>query len=121
MLECILANLLQNAVEYAPAHSRIVVRLQEQAEGIWVQVCNPAPDLTQADLSRFGERFWRKSPGHDANLRMKEATRFGIALAKDPQTRYRAWWALVVAGEPEKRVEISAGPVGWFGSNRPPR
>ncbi len=53
---------------------------------------------------------WRASSGHDANLRMKEATRFGIALAKDPQTRYRAWWALVVAGEPEKRVEISAGP-----------
>lgn len=64
---------------------------------------------------------WRASPGHDANLRLKEATRFGIALAKDPQTRYRAWWALVVAGEPEKRVEVSAGPVGWFGSNRPPR
>lgn len=64
---------------------------------------------------------WRASSGHDANLRMKEATRFGIALAKDSQTQYRAWWALVVAGEPETRVEMSAGPVGWFGSNRPPR
>jgi uncharacterized protein YkwD len=64
---------------------------------------------------------WRASSGHDANLRMKEATRFGIALAKDPQTQYRAWWALVVAGEPEKRIEMSAGPVGWFGSNRPTR
>lgn len=64
---------------------------------------------------------WRASSGHDANLRMKEATRFGIALAKDPQTQYRAWWALVVAGDPETRVEMSAGPVGWFGSNRPPR
>lgn len=62
---------------------------------------------------------WRASSGHDANLRIREATRFGIALAKDPQTRYRAWWALVVAGEPEKRVEMSAGPVGWSGSNRP--
>ena len=62
---------------------------------------------------------WRASSGHDANLRMKEATRFGIALAKDPQTQYRAWWALVVAGEPERRVEISAAPAGYFGSNRP--
>lgn len=61
---------------------------------------------------------WRASGGHDANLRMKEATRFGIALAKDPQTQYRAWWALVVAGEPEKRIEMSAGPAGYFGSNR---
>jgi uncharacterized protein YkwD len=62
---------------------------------------------------------WRNSSGHDANLRMKEATRFGIALSKDPQTQYRAWWALVVAGEPERRVEISAGPIMYFGSNRP--
>jgi len=61
---------------------------------------------------------WRKSSGHDANLRMKEATRFGIALAKDPQTQYRAWWALVVAGEPERRIEMSAGPIMHFGSNR---
>jgi uncharacterized protein YkwD len=61
---------------------------------------------------------WRKSPGHDTNLRMPEATRFGIALAKDPGTTYRAWWALVVAGEPEQRQEITAGPVtGYFGSN----
>ncbi|WP_442681992.1 histidine kinase dimerization/phospho-acceptor domain-containing protein [Stenotrophomonas sp. JC08] len=78
LLECILANLLQNAVEYAPAHSRIVVRLQEQAEGVWVQVCNPAPDLTQADLSRFGERFWRKSPGHAADVHGG----LGLALAR---------------------------------------
>lgn len=60
---------------------------------------------------------WRKSPGHDANLLMKEATRFGIALAKDPSTTYRAYWALVIAAEPERRREISAGPVGYFGSN----
>jgi uncharacterized protein YkwD len=64
---------------------------------------------------------WKASSGHDANLRLADATRFGIALAKDPQTQYRAWWALVIAGEPERRREIDTGPVvGWFGSNRPP-
>lgn len=53
---------------------------------------------------------WRQSPGHDANLLMKGATRFGIALAKDPSTTYRTYWALVIAAEPEKRIELSAGP-----------
>jgi uncharacterized protein YkwD len=62
---------------------------------------------------------WRNSAGHDANLRMAEATRFGIALAKDPQTQYRAWWALVIAGDPPRREELTAGPVGYFGSNLP--
>ncbi len=62
---------------------------------------------------------WRSSAGHDANLRMAEATRFGIALAKDARTQYGAWWALVIAGDPPKRQELNAGPVGYFGSNLP--
>lgn len=62
---------------------------------------------------------WRASGGHDANLRMAEATRFGIALAKNPQTQYRAWWALVIAGDPARRVEMPVGPIAYFGSNQP--
>ncbi len=68
---------------------------------------------------------WRKSPGHDANLRMKEATRYGIALSKDPRTSYRVWWVLVVAADPEVRREMAAeppAPTMWFGNNvRPTR
>jgi hypothetical protein len=61
--------------------------------------------------------------GHDANLRMKEATRYGIALSKDPRTSYRVWWALVIAAEPEVRREMAAqgaGPAMVFGNNPPP-
>ncbi len=54
---------------------------------------------------------WQKSSGHAANLSMPQATRIGIALAKNPQTRYGAWWTLVLAGEPEVRRELSAGPL----------
>lgn len=54
---------------------------------------------------------WKKSSGHNANLLMPEATRYGIALAKNPNSQYRAWWALVVAAEPEKRRDLSAGPL----------
>jgi uncharacterized protein YkwD len=54
---------------------------------------------------------WKKSSGHEANLSMPQATRIGIALAKNPQTRYGAWWTLVLAGEPERRREMSAGPL----------
>ncbi len=61
---------------------------------------------------------WRASAGHDANLLLPQATRFGIALAKDPRTTYGAWWALVLAAEPERPPTLAAGPVGYFGSNR---
>ena len=39
---------------------------------------------------------WKKSSGHAANLVMPQATRMGIALAKNPQTRYGAWWTIVL-------------------------
>lgn len=58
---------------------------------------------------------WQKSSGHKANLLMPQATRFGIALAKDPTTEYRVYWAMVVAAEPEKRSEgpgVLMSPLG---------
>jgi uncharacterized protein YkwD len=46
---------------------------------------------------------WRTSPEHDANLRMTTATRFGIAIAKDPHTHYGVYWAMELAAEPRPR------------------
>lgn len=54
---------------------------------------------------------WTKSSGHEANLSMPQATRIGIALAKNPQTRFGAWWTLVLAGEPEQRREMPVGSL----------
>ena len=45
---------------------------------------------------------WRNSPGHNANLLMPQATRFGIAIAKDARTSLRVYWAMEVAAEAEK-------------------
>lgn len=58
---------------------------------------------------------WQRSSGHNANLLMPQATRFGIALAKDPATQYGTYWAMVVAAEPEKRGEgpgVLMSPLG---------
>jgi uncharacterized protein YkwD len=51
---------------------------------------------------------WRNSSEHNANLLMPQATRFGIALAKDPRTTLRAYWAMELAAEPEKRMAAPA-------------
>lgn len=51
---------------------------------------------------------WRNSPAHNANLLMPQATRFGIAIAKDARTQYRVFWAMEVAAEPEKLLGGSA-------------
>ena len=58
----------------------------------------------------FDEAFsdWRSSAGHDANLLMPDATRFGIALAKNSSAGYGAYWAMVVAAEQRTM------PGAWF-------
>lgn len=40
---------------------------------------------------------WKGSPGHDANLLMREARRIGLARADSPGHGYRTYWALVLA------------------------
>ena len=53
---------------------------------------------------------WRGSPGHDANLLIPAATRFGIALAKNPETQYGVYWAMEIAAEPRPRPPAGEGP-----------
>jgi uncharacterized protein YkwD len=43
-------------------------------------------------------RGWKASPAHDANLRMKEATRLGIAASPSQSNPKKLYWTLIVAG-----------------------
>jgi len=40
---------------------------------------------------------WQKSPGHNENLLMPEATNFGVALVFDKTTQYHYYWAMIMA------------------------
>jgi uncharacterized protein YkwD len=40
---------------------------------------------------------WRDSPSHNRNMLLPRATRFGIATAYAPSSKYRVFWALVLA------------------------
>jgi uncharacterized protein YkwD len=54
---------------------------------------------------------WRGSPEHDANLRIKNATRIGIAIAKDARTRYRVYWALELAADPRSTTAATSSLI----------
>ncbi|CAM5776007.1 hypothetical protein LMIY3S_05310 [Labrys miyagiensis] len=49
-------------------------------------------------------RQWKNSPGHNANLLLPRATRFGIAIATSGG---RVYWAMVIAGDPPAAGEAS--------------
>ncbi len=43
---------------------------------------------------------WRESGSHNANMLLKGATRIGIAAVYTPASKYKVYWALILA-EPE--------------------
>jgi hypothetical protein len=42
-------------------------------------------------------RMWEHSPGHNANLLQTRADTIGVAVAHNDQTRYKTFWAFVIA------------------------
>jgi len=44
---------------------------------------------------------WRDSPSHNKNMLLSGATKMGIATAYAPNSKYKVFWALVLA-EPDK-------------------
>ena len=45
---------------------------------------------------------WRNSPPHRANMLLKGATRIGIAAVYTPTSKYKVYWALILA-QPDDR------------------
>ncbi|WP_310386153.1 ATP-binding protein [Roseateles sp.] len=66
LLRALLRNLIDNALRYSPAGARIEVKLTVSADHMQVQVSDSGPGLTDAELQRLGERFYRVL-GHEAS------------------------------------------------------
>lgn len=46
----------------------------------------------------FGELFreWKRSPSHDRNMLMPDATHMGVAVVRNPDTQFKTFWSLVL-------------------------
>jgi Cysteine-rich secretory protein family len=57
-------------------------------------------------------RMWQASPGHNANLLQARADSVGVAVARNEQTRYKTFWAMVIAEKSPKSKERRAAADG---------
>jgi uncharacterized protein YkwD len=46
---------------------------------------------------------WRDSPPHRANMLLKGATRMGIAAIYTPTSKYKVYWALILAAPDDRK------------------
>jgi len=77
---------------------------------------NRAAENIAAGTKTWAETFrmWQNSPGHNANLLQARADSVGVAVARNEQTRYKIFWAMVIAekASKEKEVRVAAVPKG---------
>ena len=54
-----------------------------------------------ADYHTLAEAFsgWRDLPPHRANMLNRGVSRLGIAAAFSPNSKYKVFWALILAGD----------------------
>jgi uncharacterized protein YkwD len=64
-----------------------------------------AAENISAGYHTLAEAFsgWRDSPPHRANMLLKGATRMGIAAVYAPNSKYKVFWALIIAAPDDKR------------------
>jgi uncharacterized protein YkwD len=65
-----------------------------------------AAENISAGYHTLAEAFsgWRDSPPHRANMLLKDATRIGIAAVYVPKSKYKVFWALILAAPDDRRV-----------------
>lgn len=72
-------NLLDNAIKYGPAESKISVSLQVQEEQVAIEICDGGPGFSPEAIDRIFERFYRTDV---ARARSQGGTGLGLAIAK---------------------------------------
>jgi two-component system phosphate regulon sensor histidine kinase PhoR len=74
-----IGNLIENAIKYSPAHSRVVVRLQASDHEVRLGVADEGVGVDPAEAERIFEPFYRSRRGDRASV---HGTGLGLALVK---------------------------------------
>lgn len=74
-----LGNLVENAIAYSPAHTRVAIGVRRGSDQVEITVTDQGPGIPEADLNRVFERFYRGDP---ARSRATGGTGLGLAIVK---------------------------------------
>jgi two-component system phosphate regulon sensor histidine kinase PhoR len=81
-LQDALRNLLENAVNYSPDRSRIVMAAERRADRLLLTVADEGPGIPDGDLPRVFERFYRVDKARSRSARDPGGTGLGLAIVK---------------------------------------
>ena len=79
-LEQVIANLLDNAVRFAPAGSEVLLSSRRVAGGVLIEVHNGGEPLPPEQLERVFDRFYQADPARSSNGRHRG---LGLAIVQE--------------------------------------
>lgn len=65
LLRIVVANLVDNALKYAPPDTPVQVRTRAEDGALHIEVHNEGPPLSPEDIARLFDRFWRARHGQN--------------------------------------------------------
>jgi two-component system OmpR family sensor kinase/two-component system sensor histidine kinase QseC len=101
-------HLVDTAVRYSPAGSRIEVGVGRDGDRIRLRVDDPGPGIPPADRDRVFDRFYRRSAGDE------DGTGLGLAIVRSVAERHGAELTLddAPAGGLRVTLRFAAAPAG---------
>jgi two-component system phosphate regulon sensor histidine kinase PhoR len=75
-------NLLENAINYSPERSRILMGSERRGDRMLLTVADEGPGIPEADLPRVFERFYRVDKARSRSDRDPGGTGLGLAIVK---------------------------------------
>jgi len=112
------ARLMELAAEQARAMARAGVLEHDVDKPFSARIVRYNPEVAVENIACGTTTFaatlemWKHSAGHDANLRRSGVTRFGIASAPAPESRYKVFWSLIMAAPDTHHGLREAGGPG---------
>jgi signal transduction histidine kinase len=81
-----LRNILDNALRYGDAEAIVVLRIVQRGGMAGYTVEDQGSGMSDAEIGRAGQRFWRKGGGQGSGL--------GLSIVKAIVARYDGSWKL---------------------------
>ncbi|GAA5523414.1 HAMP domain-containing histidine kinase [Aliifodinibius salicampi] len=79
MIERVLSNLIENAIQYSDKGGQIEIELEKQNSSVAIQVKDNGPGISEDDLPHIFDRFYR---AEKSRSRSSGGTGLGLAIAK---------------------------------------
>jgi signal transduction histidine kinase len=91
----VLGNLLSNAVKYTPSGGDVSISAGAEITQVWIKVHDSGPGLSEEEIARIFEPFYRSQPGK----RFPQGMGLGLTIAQD----------LIVAHDGQLTVDSQPG------------